>query len=196
MNELRDCVVVEFTNGIKFYIGFDSNNKRKDIGKYDLCTYLGEVDIYDKLKGQLKNKSSTLGSLCVNVVESSGISFAEGGNGPIRNKDILLMKREQDTKNSLGFRTEISFKYVKLEHRWDYRFTSCVVSDALDSFKLARVYDSDGKMIDILEDICIQELLGYELMDKNTRLDKAEFSYASGAGTLSLAVKCANESVQ
>lgn len=196
MNELRDCVVVEFTNGIKFYIGFDSNDKRKDIGKYDLCTYLGEVGIYDKLKGQLKNKSSTLGSLCVNVVESSGLSFAEGGNGPIRNKDILLMKREQDTKNSLGFRTGISFKYVKLEHRWDYRFTSCVVSDVLDSFKLVRVYDSDGEMLDILEDICIQSMLGNELVGKSKRLNKVEFSYASGAGTLSLAVKCAKESEQ
>lgn len=196
MDELRDCVVVEFTNGIKFYIGFDSNNKRKDIGKYDLCTYLGEVGIYDKLKGQLKDKNSTLGSLCVTAVESSGISFAEGGNGPIRNRDILLMKREQDTKNGMGFRTGISFKYVKLEHMWDYRFTSCVVSDALDSFKLARVYDSDGKMIDILEDICIQSMLGSGLVGKSKRLNKVEFSYASGAGTLSLAVKCAKESVQ
>ena len=148
------------------------------------------------MRGQLKNKSSTLCSLCVNVVESSGISFAEGGNGPIRNKDILLMKREQDTKNSLGFRTGISFKYVKLEHRWDYRFTSCVVSDALDSFKLARVYDSDGKMIDILEDICIQSMLGSGLGGNSKRINKAEFSYASGAGTLRLSVKCANESVQ
>lgn len=196
MNELRDCVVVEFTNDIKFYIGFDSNDKRKDIGKYDLCTYLGEVGIYDKLRDQLKNKSSTLGSLCVNVVESSGLSFAEGGNGPIRNKDILLMKREQDTKNSMGFRTGISFKYVKLKHRWDYRFTSCVVSDALDSFKLVRVYDSDGKMLDILEDICIQSMLGNGLAGKSKRLNKVEFSYVSGAGTLSLAVKCAKESEQ
>jgi len=49
---------------------------------------------------------------------------------------------------------------------------------------------SCGEILDILEDICIQEMLGYELMDK------VEFSYASGAGTLSLAVKCANESVQ
>lgn len=196
MNELRDCVVVELTNDIKFYIGFDSNDKRKDIGKYDLCTYLGEVGIYDKLRDQLKNKSSTLGSLCVNVVESSGLSFAEGGNGPIRNKDILLMKREQDTKNSMGFRTGISFKYVKLKHRWDYRFTSCVVSDALDSFKLVRVYDSDGKMLDILEDICIQSMLGNGLAGKSKRLNKVEFSYVSGAGTLSLAVKCAKESEQ
>lgn len=196
MNELRDCVVVEFTNDIKFYIGFDSNDKRKNIGKYDLCTYLGEVGIYDKLRDQLKNKSSTLGSLCVNVVESSGLSFAEGGNGPIRNKDILLMKREQDTKNSMGFRTGISFKYVKLKHRWDYRFTSCVVSDALDSFKLVRVYDSDGKMLDILEDICIQSMLGNGLAGKSKRLNKVEFSYVSGAGTLSLAVKCAKESEQ
>lgn len=49
---------------------------------------------------------------------------------------------------------------------------------------------SCGEILDILEDICIQEMLGYELMDK------AEVSYASGASTLSLAVKCANESVQ
>lgn len=196
MNELRDCVVVEFTNDIKFYIGFNSNDKRIDIGKYDLCIYLGEVGIYDKLRDQLKNKSSTLGSLCVNVVESSGLSLAEGGNGPIRNKDILLMKREQDTKNSMGFRTGIGFKYVKLKHRWDYRFTSCVVSDALDSFKLVRVYDSDGEMLDILEDICIQSMLGNGLVGKSKRLNKVEFSYASGAGALSLAVKCAKESEQ
>lgn len=195
MNELRDCVIVEFTNGIKFYIGFDSNNKRKDIGKYDLCTYLGEVGIYDKLIGQLKDKNSTLGSLCI-AVESSGISLVEGGNGPIRNRDILLMKREQDTKNSLGFRTGIGFKYVKLEHRWNYKFTSCVISDALDSFKLARVYDSDGEMLDILEDICIQSMLGRGLVGKSKRLNKVEFSYASGAGTLSLEVKCAKESEQ
>lgn len=49
---------------------------------------------------------------------------------------------------------------------------------------------SCGEMIDILEDICIQEMLGYELMDK------AEVSYASGVGTLSLSVKCAKESKQ
>lgn len=195
MNELRDCVVVEFTNDIKFYIGFDSNNKRKDIGEYDLCAYLGEAGIYDKLRDQLKDKNSTLGNLCV-AVESSGISLAEGGNGPIRNRDILLMKREQDTKNGIGFRTGISFKYVKLEHRWDYKLTSCVVSDALDNFKLARVYDSDGKMLDILEDICIQSMLGNGLVGKSKRLNKVEFSYASGAGTLSLAVKCAKKSKQ
>lgn len=55
---------------------------------------------------------------------------------------------------------------------------------------------SCGEILDILEDICIQEMLGYELMDKNTRLDKAEVSYTSGVGTLSLLVKCAKESKQ
>ena len=51
-------------------------------------------------------------------------------------------------------------------------------------------------MSDILEDICIQSMLGSGLVGKSKRINKAEFSYASGAGTLSLAVKCANESVQ
>ena len=49
---------------------------------------------------------------------------------------------------------------------------------------------SCGEMIDILEDICIQEMLGYKLMDK------AEVSYTSGVGTLRLSVKCAKESKQ
>lgn len=49
---------------------------------------------------------------------------------------------------------------------------------------------SCGEMIDILKDICIQEMLGYELMDK------AEVSYTSGVGTFSLSVKCAKESKQ
>ena len=39
-------------------------------------------------------------------------------------------------------------------------------------------------------------MLGSGLVGKSKRINKAEFSYASGAGTLSLAVKCANESVQ
>lgn len=55
---------------------------------------------------------------------------------------------------------------------------------------------SCGEILDILEDICIQKMLGYELMDKNTRLDKAEVNYTSGVGTLSLSVKCAKESKQ
>lgn len=195
MDELRDCLVVEFTNGIKFYIGFDSNNKRMNTEEYDLCTYLGEIGIYDKLRDQLKDKNNTLGSLCV-AVESSGISFAEGGNGPVRNRDILLMKREADTKNDMGFRTGLSFKSIKNKHIWDYRLASCVVSDTLDNFKLARAYDSDGEIFDIIEDICIQNMLGSGLAGKSKRLDKAEISYASGAGTLSLAVKCAKESKQ
>ena len=49
---------------------------------------------------------------------------------------------------------------------------------------------SCGEISDILEDICIQEMLGYELMDK------VEVGYASGVGTLSLLVKCAKESKQ
>lgn len=49
---------------------------------------------------------------------------------------------------------------------------------------------SCGEMFDILEDICIQETLGYELMDK------AEVSYTSGVGTLSLSAKCAKENKQ
>lgn len=49
---------------------------------------------------------------------------------------------------------------------------------------------SCGEILDILEDICIQEMLGYELMDK------AEVSYTSGVGALSLSVKCAKESKQ
>lgn len=28
MDELRNCLVIEFTNDIKFYIGFDSSNKK------------------------------------------------------------------------------------------------------------------------------------------------------------------------
>lgn len=55
---------------------------------------------------------------------------------------------------------------------------------------------SCGEILDILEDICIQKMLGYKLMDKNTRLDKAEVSYTSGVGKLSLSVKCAKESKQ
>lgn len=55
---------------------------------------------------------------------------------------------------------------------------------------------SCGEILDILEDICIQSMLGSGLAGKSKRLNKVEFSYASGAGTLSLAVKCANESVQ
>lgn len=53
-----------------------------------------------------------------------------------------------------------------------------------------------GSLCVPVEDICIQEMLGYELMDKNTRLDKAEVSYTSGVGTLSLSAKCAKESKQ
>lgn len=55
---------------------------------------------------------------------------------------------------------------------------------------------SCGEILDILEDICIQEMLGYELMDKNMRLDKAKVGYASGVGTLNLSVKCEKESKQ
>lgn len=55
---------------------------------------------------------------------------------------------------------------------------------------------SRGEILDILEDICIQEMLGYELMDKNMRIDKAEVNYTSGVGTLSLSVKCEKESKQ
>lgn len=193
MDELRDCLVIEFTNGIKFYIGFDSSNKKQDIGEYDLCVYLGEIGIYNKLMKHLKNEKSALGSLCV-TVESTGRGIIKGGERPVKNKDIVIMKREQDTK--IGFGTGISFESIKYKHRRSYKITSCVVSDALDSFKLARVYDSDGKMIDILEDICIQSMLGSGLVGKSKRLNKVEVSYANGVGTLSLAVKCAKESVQ
>lgn len=44
MDELRNCLVIEFTNSIKFYIGFDSSNKKQDTGEYDLCAYLGEIE--------------------------------------------------------------------------------------------------------------------------------------------------------
>ena len=56
MDELKDCLVIEFTNGIKFYIGFDSSNKKQNIGEYDLCTYLGEIGIYNKLMKHLKDE--------------------------------------------------------------------------------------------------------------------------------------------
>lgn len=49
---------------------------------------------------------------------------------------------------------------------------------------------SCGEMINILEDICIQKMLGYELMGK------AEVGYTSGVDTLSLSVKCEKESKQ
>lgn len=193
MDELRDCLVIEFTNGIKFYIGFDSSNKKQDIGEYDLCVYLGEIGIYNKLMRHLKNEKSALGSLCV-TVESTGRGIIKGGERPVKNKDIVIMKREQDTK--IGFGTGISFESIKYKHRRSYKITSCVVVETLDNFKSAKVYDSGGERLDILEDICVQRMLGYELMDKSMRLNKVEVSYANGVGTLSLSVKCAKENKQ
>lgn len=49
---------------------------------------------------------------------------------------------------------------------------------------------SCGEIFDILEDICTQKMLGYEL------IDKVEVGHTSVVGTLSLSVKCAKESKQ
>lgn len=83
-------------------------------------------------------KNRTLGDLCV-PVESASICFDKDGK-PIKNKDIVIIKREQDTRT--GFGTSISFKSIKYKHRRRYKITSYVVIKALDNFKSAKVYVS------------------------------------------------------
>lgn len=85
-------------------------------------------------------KNRTLGDLYV-PVESASICFDKDGK-PIKNKDIVIIKREQDTRTGFGTSISISFKSIKYKHRRRYKITSYVVIKALDNFKSAKVYVS------------------------------------------------------